>query len=175
MKRINFFVVFTIILLSNSQLVAQPQGGTYGVSINLTNGFFTSQSIVTPAGPYTVGVVYIPSEIIRLRGDVGFRSQKDMNGNKETEFAFTANLWRYFSTKENVTPFIAGSLIVGSVSSNKNTALIGFGAGGGSEFWISKRFSVYGQLNIMYAHYSRDGKSAYDVYSSATAGVCWYF
>lgn len=154
---------------------AQPQKDLYGVSINLTNGFFTSQGVQTPAGPYTVGIVYAPSEIIRLRGDIGYRYQKNMQGQKESEFAFTANLWRYFSTVENVTPFLCGSVIIGSVSRTTNTGLLGFGVGGGAEFWVNKRFSVYGQLNLIYGHYSTNGASAYDLYTSATAGVCWYF
>lgn len=154
---------------------AQPQKGLYGVSINLTNGFFTSQKIVTPAGPYTVGVIYLPSEILRLRADIGFRSQKDINGNKESEFAFTANVWRYFATEENVTPFLGGAVIIGSASATTTSGLLGIGVGGGAEYWVAKRFSVYGQLNFIYGHYSVSGKSAEDFYTSATAGVCWYF
>ncbi|MCX7984273.1 MAG: hypothetical protein N3A63_05165 [Bacteroidetes bacterium] len=155
--------------------VAQPQKGFYGVSINLTNGFFTSQAVKTPAGPYTIGIVYLPSDQIRLRGDMGYRLQKNTQGQKESEFAFTANVWRYYATKENITPFLCGSLIIGSVSGATSTGLLGVGGGGGAEFWVSKRFSVYGQLHLIYGHYSTHGSSSYDIYTSATAGVCWYF
>lgn len=168
-------IILSLTTIVRTPAVAQPQKGLYGVSINLTNVFFTSQHIVTPAGPYTVGIIYLPSEIVRLRADVGFRSQKDEQGNKESEFAFTANVWRYFTTEEGVTPFLGGSLIIGSASTTKTTGLVGVGAGGGAEYWVNKRFSLYGQLNLIYGHYSTNGKSAEDIYTSATAGVCWYF
>lgn len=176
MRSFRSFILITIIqTVAFFQVEAHPQKGLYGVSINLTNGFFTSQGVQTPAGPYTVGIVYVPSDIIRLRGDIGYRLQKNTQGQKESEFAFTANLWRYFTTVENVTPFLCGSIIIGSVSRSSNTGLLGFGVGGGAEFWVSKHFSVYGQLNLIYGHYSTNGATSYDLYTSATAGVCWYF
>ncbi len=177
MKRasITVFIMGVLCLIASMPVFSQPQKGLYGISINLTNGFFTSQSVKTPAGPYTIGIIYLPSEKIRLRGDIGFRSQKNISGDTESEFAFTANLWRYFTTKDNISTFLGGDFIVGSVSSNKSTGLIGFGIGGGAEYWASKRFSIYGQLGLNYGHYSVKDDTANDIYTSAAVGVCWYF
>jgi hypothetical protein len=177
MKQVSLLsIIFGLFCLVVTSIgYAQPQKGLYGISINLTNGFFTSQSVKTPAGPYTIGIIYLPSDKIRLRGDIGFRSQKNISGDKESEFAFTANLWRYFTTKDNISTFLGGDFIVGSVSSNKSTGLIGFGVGGGAEYWASKRFSIYGQLGLNYGHYSVDDDTANDIYTSAAVGVCWYF
>jgi hypothetical protein len=171
------FVITVIFIVSPSSLLSQPKQGLYGLSTTISKGFVSSQSISTNSGSLNIGMAYMPSDHINLRGELGFRSQKDTSGAKDSEFTFTANAWYYLQTSESVSTFLGGTIGFGSanVSSGDGTSLFNLGGFFGAEYWFSSHFSCFGHIGLMYSSYLVATKPASDVFTSATTGLTWYF
>ena len=167
-----FYVGFVLPVV----VFAQPRKGDYGISTTISKGFIESHDISTYASSMNIGVLYLVSDQVSLRGEVGFRAQKDTSGNKSSEFLFTADLWYYLHTTENLSTFIGGLFGIGSASdyAGKGTGALSLGAFLGGEYWLSKKFSCFSDIGIMYTYYSVSEKSSWDLYSSATIGLNWY-
>jgi hypothetical protein len=173
------FVLSSVCLLIvlSSLLVAQPKKGIYGVTTTLSKGFISSANISSNTGSFNIGMAYMPSDRINLKGELGFRSQKDTSGTKNSEFTFTGNVWYYLQTSESVSTFLGGALGFGSATdvAGKGTSLLSLSGYYGAEYWFSPRFSWFGHFGIVYASYKIAQKPASDIYTSATTGVTWYF
>ncbi len=159
-----------------STLYAQPQKGIYGITTTISKGFI-SKNISTSSGSLNLGMAYMPTDRINLRGELGFRSQKDTSNSTSSEFTFTANCWYYLQTTENVSTFLGGAVGFGSATdvAGKGTSLLNLGGYFGAEYWFSQRFSWFGHFGIIYASYKIATKPASDIFTSATTGVTWYF
>jgi hypothetical protein len=158
-------------------LFAQPKKGIYGITTTLSKGFGTASDISTNSGSMSIGVGYMPTDMINLRGELGFRSQKDTTGLKHSEFTFTGSLWYYLQTSEGVSTFLGGSLGFGSATDigGKGTSMVSLGGFFGAEYWFSQHFSCFGHIGFIYASYTIAEKPASDFFTSASTGLTWYF
>lgn len=158
-------------------ILSQPRKGLAGISVTLAQGFISSQNISTNSGTLSIGMAYFPSERLSVRGDVGFLSQKDTSGSRNSEFSFTGSVWYYLRTFENLSTFLAGALGFGSASakSGTGTSLVTGGGYFGAEYWFSQHFSWSGRIGVVYASYSIAEKPASDIFTSAATGLTWYF
>jgi hypothetical protein len=156
---------------------SQPKKGLYGISTSISKGFVTSHSISTNANSLNLGMAYMPSDRISLRGEMGFLSQKDTANATYSEFTFTGNLWYYLQTSEEISTFLGGALGLGSATeaSGKGISLMSFQGFFGAEYWFSKRFSWFGHMGLVYSSYTIAEKKASDIFTSASTGVTWYF
>lgn len=172
--RLIFLFLFFLLIVASA--LSQPKKNMYGISAAISEGFLTSHNIYMNGPSLNIGVAYIFSDQLSLRGDLGFRSQKDTSGDKSSEFTFTANLWYYLHTIDNLSTFIGGSLGLGSASdyNGSGTSILSLGGFLGGEYWISSKFSCFGHIGIIYASYVVTDKSAWDLYSSAAVGLTWY-
>ncbi len=172
-----FFITTTVFFLNTPPLVSQPKKGMYGITTTISKGFGQSENISTNNDGLNIGMAYMPSDQIGLRGELGFRSHKDTSGAKNSEYTFTANVWYYLQTTENVSTFLGGALGFGSASdaAGKGTSLLNFGGFFGAEYWFSPHFSWFGHIGFVYASYTVAEKPASDVFTSATTGLTWYF
>ncbi len=173
-------IIVSIVLFASfipQFLFSQPQKGLAGISVTLAQGFISSQNISTSSGTLNIGMSYLPTDRIGVRGDVGFLSQKDTSGSRNSEFSFTGNVWYYLRTVESLSTFLGGSLGFGSVSttSGKGISQISLGGFFGAEYWFSQRFSWSGRIGIIYSSYSVAEKPASDIYTSAATSLTWYF
>jgi hypothetical protein len=173
-----FFLVITFMFfITTSPLFSQPKKGVYGITTTISKGFVASQNIFTNAGSLNMGMAYMPSDHISLRGELGFRSQKDTSKSKNSEFTFTGNLWYYLQTKESVSTFLGSAIGFGSANgaSGDGTSLLSLSGFFGAEYWFSPHFSCFGHIGLVYSSYSVATKPASDVFTSATTGLTWYF
>jgi hypothetical protein len=158
-------------------LLSQPKKGMYGITTTISTGFVPLNNISTNSGSLNLGMAYMPSDRVSLRGELGFRSQKDTSGTKNSEFTFTGNLWYYLQTSENVSTFLGGAIGFGSASdvAGKGTSLLSLSGFFGAEYWFSPHFSCFGHIGLIYASTKVAEKPASDVFTSATTGLTWYF
>ena len=156
---------------------SQPKKGLYGISTSIAKGFVSSHSISSNAGSLNLGMAYMPSDQISLRGELGFISQKDTSNATYSEFTFTGNVWYYLQTSENISTFLGGALGFGSATdaTGKGISMLTLQSFFGAEYWVSKRFSWFGHMGVVYASYSEAGKKASDIFTSASTGLTWYF
>ena len=119
----------------------------------------------------------MPSNRISVRSDLGFRSQTDTSGAKNSEFTFTGSVWYYLHTADNVSTFLGGALGFGSATdiAGKGTSLVSVSGFFGAEYWFSPHFSWFGHIGLVSASYKIAEKPASDVFTSATTGLTWYF
>jgi hypothetical protein len=164
-------IVFVI-----TPLFSQPKKGMYGITTNISKGFLSS-NISTNDGSLNLGMAYMPSDRISIRSDLGFKSQKDTSGEKNSEFTFTGNVWYYLQTAENVSTFLGGALGFGSATdvAGNGTSLISVSGFFGAEYWFSPHFSWFGHIGLVSASYKIAEKPASDVFTSAATGLTWYF
>jgi hypothetical protein len=169
--------VVAVIFFLPHLLLCQPQKGLAGISVTLAQGFINSQNISTSSGTLSIGMAYFPTDRIGVWGDVGFLSQKDTSGSRNSEFSFTGNVWYYLRTEESLSTFLGGALGFGSVSTTSGKGISQVAVSGyfGAEYWFSRRFSWSGHIGVVYASYSVAERSASDVYTSAATGLTWYF
>jgi hypothetical protein len=169
------FIVFVIIL--TLPLFSQPKRGKYGISTTISKGFVPSSNISTNNGLLNVGIVYMPSDRVNVRCDLGFRSQSDTSGDNNSEFTFTGNVWYYLNTAEKVSTFLGGALGFGSATdvAGIGTSLVSVSGFFGAEYWFSPHFSWFGHIGLISASYRIAEKPASDVFTSATTGLTWYF
>jgi hypothetical protein len=148
----------------------------YGITAAISKGFESSQNISTNTGSLNIGMAYMPSDQLSLRGELGFRSYKDTSGDRSSEFTFTANMWYYLHTAESVSTFLGGALGFGSASdaAGNGTSLLSLSGFFGAEYWFSSHFSWYGHIGIIYASYTVAERPASDFFTSATTGLTWY-
>ncbi|MGD1044959.1 MAG: hypothetical protein ABR936_06480 [Bacteroidota bacterium] len=64
----------------------------YGITTTISQGFVSLSNISTNNGSLNIGMAYMPSNRIGVRSDLGFRSQTDTSGVKNSEFTFTGNV-----------------------------------------------------------------------------------
>lgn len=173
--RLVFIAVFY--LLISTSLLAQPKAGLYGISTTISKGFIVSQDIAQNGPSLNIGMSYMPSDQLNLKGEVGFFSQKDTSGAKNSEYTFSAQLWYYLQSSDQVSTFLGGSIGFGSVNtaSGDGITLIDFSGFFGAEYWFSPHFSCFGNIGVVYASYTVATKPASDVFTSATTGLTWYF
>jgi hypothetical protein len=172
------FLLLTILFFcSLSILFCQPKKGKFGITTAISKGFVQSQNISVNAGSLNIGMVYLPTDRISLRCEIGFLSHKDTSEAKNSEFTFTSNLWYYLQTTENVSTFLGGSMGFGSASTASGNGMSLFSLSGyfGAEYWFSSRFSWFGHIGLVYNSYSVAEKPASDIFTSATTGLIWYF
>jgi hypothetical protein len=175
------FIITSAIFLITTPLHSQPKKGMYGLTTTIAKGFIASHDITTMGGvlngSLNIGMAYMPSDKFSLRGELGFRSQKDTNNTKNSEFTFTGNLWYYLQTSESVSTFLGGGIGFGSANtaSGDGTNLLSLSGYFGAEYWFSPHFSCFGHIGIVYASYSVATKPASDIFTSATTGLTWYF
>ena len=154
-------------LLSITPLLSQPKEGMKGITTTIYEGFVNSQdaNISTNTGSLNIGMAYMPSNRINLRGELGFRSQKDTSGAKNSEFTFTVYMWYYLQTSESVSTFLGGGLGFGSANtaSGNGTSLLNLNGFFGAEYWFSPHFSWFGHIGLVYSSYSIAEKPAWDV------------
>jgi hypothetical protein len=169
---IAFFVFFLPQIL-----FSQPQKGLAGISVTLAQGFVSSQNISTSSGTLSIGMAYLPTDRIGVRGDIGFLSQKDTSGSRRSEFSFTGNVWYYLRTAESLSTFLGGSLGIGSATTTSGKGISQVSVGGyfGAEYWFGQRFSWSGHIGLVYASYSVAERPASDIFTSAATSVTWYF
>jgi hypothetical protein len=168
---------FIFMVLLTSLTYSQPKKGMYGITTAISKGFIQSNNISTNSGSLNIGLAYLPSDRISIRGELGFRSQKDTSEAKTSEFTFTGNVWYYLGTSENVSTFLGGALGFGSATDvtgigNSLMSLQGFF---GADYWLSPRFSWFGHIGIVYASYTIAERPASDIFTSACTGLTWYF
>jgi hypothetical protein len=170
-------VMAIISIVITSTVFSQPKKGMYGLTTTISKGFVSSQNISTNAGSLNIGMSYLPSDEISLRGELGFRSQNDTSKAKNSEFTFTGNVWYYLQTSENVSTFLGGGVGFGSANaaSGDGTSLLSISGFFGAEYWFSPHFSCFGHIGLVYASYSVATQPASDIYTSATTGLTWYF
>ena len=170
-------VIIILIQLNSPSLISQPKKGMCGISATISKGFIGSRNISTNTGSLNIGLAYLPSDHLSIRSELGFRTQKDTSGARNSEFTFTGNVWYYLHTAESMSTFIGGALGFGSESaaSGSVTSLFSLSGYFGAEYWIGQRFSWFGHIGLVYASYSVAGKPASDVFTSATTGLTWYF
>jgi hypothetical protein len=176
-RNCNFSVKLLFVCLAfSSVLLSQPKKGMYGISVAISKGFETSQNISTNTGSLNIGMAYMPSDQLSLRGELGFRSYKDTTGDRSSEFTFTANMWYYLHTAESVSTFLGGALGFGSASdaAGNGTSLLSLNGFFGAEYWFSPHFSWYGHIGIIYASYTVAERPASDFFTSAATGLTWY-
>ncbi len=175
-RKMRLFVIIFLGLSLISTLHSQAKKGMYGITTTISKGFGTSQNISTNTGSLNIGMAYMPSDQLNLRGELGFRSQSDTSGRNSSEFTFTASLWYYLQNAESLSTFIGGSLGFGSASdiSGNATSLVDLGAFFGAEYWFSQHFSCFGHIGITYANYKVLSKPATDTFTSAETGLTWY-
>jgi hypothetical protein len=171
-----FLVPLVIYFLSSFPLFSQPKKGMYGITATISKGFPSSQDISTNTGSMNIGMVYMPSDQLSLRGELGFRLHKDTTGAKNSEFTFTANMWYYLHTIESASTFLGGALGFGSASdaAGRGTSLLSLSGFFGAEYWFSPRFSCFGHIGIIYASYTVAERPASDIFTSVTTGLTWY-
>ena len=168
----SILLVFFVI----TPLFSQPKKGMYGITTTISKGFLSS-NISTNDGSLNLGMAYMPSDRISIRSDLGFKSQKDTSGEKNSEFTFTGNVWYYLETAENVSTFLGGALGFGSATdvAGNGTSLISVSGFFGAEYWFSPHFSLFGHIGLVSASYKIAGNSASDIFTSAATGLTWYF
>jgi hypothetical protein len=166
-----FIIILTIPVLS------QPKKGMYGITTTISKGFVSSTNISTNNGSLNIGMAYMPSDQISIRSDLGFRSQTDTSGTKNSEFTFTGNVWYYLHTTENVSTFLGAALGFGSETdvAGIGTSLVSISGFFGAEYWFSPHFSCFGHIGLVSASYKIAEKPSSDVFTSAATGLTWYF
>jgi len=169
------FIVLAILL--TIPLLSQPKRGMYGITTTISKGFVTSSNISTNNGSLNLGMAYMPTDGISVRSELGFRSQTDTSGEKNSEFTFAGNLWFYLHTSESVSTFIGGALGFGSATdvAGKGTSLLSVSGFFGAEYWLSPHFSWFGHIGVVSASYKIAEQPASDVFTSAATGLTWYF
>jgi len=172
-----FLIGVIAFLINISFLFSQPKKGMYGITTAISKGFMKSQNISSNAGSLNIGMAYMSSDQVSIRCELGFLSQKDTSGAKNSEFTFTGSLWYYLRTTENVSTFLGGAIGFGSasVASGDGTSLFNLSGYFGAEYWIGPRFAWFGHIGLVYASYTVAKKPASDVFTSATTGLTWYF
>jgi hypothetical protein len=170
-------VLIFMFFAATTSLLSQPMKGMYGISTTISRGFVVSQNISQNGPSLNIGMSYMPSDQINLKGEIGFCSQKDTSGAKNSEFTFTGHLWYYLQTSQNVSTFLGGSIGFGSVNtaSGDGTTMLNLSGFFGAEYWFSPHFSCFGHIGLVYASYTIATKPASDIFTSATTGLTWYF
>jgi hypothetical protein len=176
-KTCRFLCVIVFVVLLTAPLLSQPKRGMYGITTTISKGFVTSSNISTNNGSLNIGIAYMPIDHVCIRSDLGFRSQTDTSGEKNSEFTFTGNVWYYLHTAENVSTFLGGALGFGSATNvaGKGTSLMSVSGFFGAEYWFSPHFSWFGHIGLVSASYKIAEMPASDVFTSATTGLTWYF
>jgi hypothetical protein len=176
-SQIGWTVLIIMVFVATSSLCSQPKKGMCGISTTISKGFVAAQNISLNEPALNLGVSYMPSDQIALKGEVGFCSQKDTSEAKNSEFTFTGSLWYYLQTSENVSTFLGGSVGFGSVNtaSGNETSMLNLSGFFGAEYWFSPHFSCFGHIGLVYASYTIATKPASNIFTSATTGLTWYF
>jgi len=173
------FSIATILFVtaaSSVHVAAQPKKGSYGLTASLSTGYEGPSGIRTVAGPLHAGFAYSASDRMSLRGTIGFRSNRDTSGQTDSEFYVGAALWHYLNASEQVTSFVGGGIAFGSAShpNGSTTSLVAFQAFFGAEYWFSQCFAWHCHTGLGVGLNSVNGKSASDIYLTATTGMTWY-
>jgi hypothetical protein len=177
LKTYHLLCIIIVVLLFTVPVHSQPKKGKYGITTTISKGFVSSSNISTNNGSLNIGMAYMPSNRISIRSDLGFRSQSDTSGEKNSEFTFTGNVWYYLHTAENISTFLGGALGFGSATdvAGIGSSLVSVSGFFGAEFWFNSHFSWFGHIGLVSASYKIAEKPASDVFTSASTGLTWYF
>ncbi len=142
--------------------LAQLKQGTLGV---------TASILESP----NIGLVYASNEQTRLSAAFGFSLRNDSTGNTST-YRFTASVWRYILTTENISNFYGGSLGFDAQSYPVGTSSsFGVAALYGAEYWFSSKFALSGTFQLHFSTGKEYGSKVSRVFTSVETGLTWYF
>ena len=176
-----FLIITIVFFIITTPLLSQPKKGMYGITTTIAKGFIASHNITTIGGilngSLNIGMAYMPSDRFSLRGELGFRSQKDTNSTKNSEFTFTGNLWYYLQTSESVSTFLGGAIGFGSANSasGDGTNLLSLSGFLELNTGLVLTSLVLVILDLFIPRIQLQTKPASDIFTSATTGLTWYF
>lgn len=170
-----FIVLLVFYMASSFSLLSQPKKGMYGITVAISKGFESTQNISTNTGSLNIGMAYMPSDKLSLRGELGFRSYKDTTGARSSEFTFTANMWYCsYNRKCLDIPGRCSRFWFCQRCCRKRNQPFKPRWIFWSRILVQSQLFLYGHIGIVYASYTVAERPASDVFTSATTGLTWY-
>jgi hypothetical protein len=143
-----------VALVSSAAVTASAQGPASAFGVGASVGWFGNGG----------HLVYAVQSNLHLGTQFGLRVS---DGNTDLTFAPYGKY--LFTSSSGLSPYILGQFYVSSQSANgSSTSSTGLTFGGGIEYFVSKHFGVFGQINVLDLPFSPEGsKAAFGILSPA--------